>query len=51
MYNFFNCNYADIIFSLASIGWNKLFKGLSINEADDLFYSIIYNINDFSVPT
>jgi len=50
MYNFFNCNYADITFSLASIDWNKLFKDLSINEAVDLFYSIIYDIIDIFVP-
>jgi hypothetical protein len=46
MYNFFSCNYADITFSSASIDWNKLFKDLSINEAVDLFYSIIYDFID-----
>jgi len=50
MYNFFNCNYADITFRLASIDWNKLFKDLSINEAVDLFYSIIYDVIDIFVP-
>ena len=46
---FFNCNYADITFCLALIDWNKLLKGLSINKAVDLFYSIIYDIIDIFV--
>lgn len=50
MYNFFNCNYADITFSLASIDWITLFKDLGINEAVELFYYFIYDIIDIFVP-
>lgn len=49
-YNFLNWNYADITFSLASIDWYKQFKDLGINEAVDVFYSIIYDIIDIFVP-
>lgn len=49
-YNFLKCNYADITFSLASIDWYNQFKGLGINEAVDVFYSIIYDIIDIFVP-
>lgn len=50
MYNFFNCNYVDINFSLASVNWLVLFQNLCINEAVDLFYSIMYEIIDIFVP-
>lgn len=50
MYNFFNCNYVDINFSLASVNWFGSFQNLCINEAVDLFYSIMYEIIDIFVP-
>lgn len=50
MYNFFKYNYEDINFSLASLSWVNLFKDLNINQAVDLFYSIIYEIVDIFVP-
>lgn len=49
-YNFLKCNYADITFSLASIDWYNQFKDLNINEAVNVFYSIIYDIIDIFVP-
>lgn len=50
MYNFFNCNYAEITFTLASIDWINLLKDLCVNQAVNLFYCIIYKIIDIFVP-
>jgi len=50
MYNFFKCIYEDINLSLASINWSNLFKDLNINQAVELFYSIIYEIIVIFVP-
>lgn len=50
MYNFFKCNYEDINFSLAFLNWLNLFKDLNINQAVDMFYSIVYEIIDIFVP-
>jgi len=50
MYNFFKCNYEDINLSLASLNWFYLFKDLNINQAVNLFYTIIYEIIGIFVP-
>lgn len=49
VYNFSNCIYADITFRLASIDWCSLFNNLRINDAVNLFNSIVYETIDIFV--
>lgn len=46
IYDFLTCDYFKIISSIASVDWNGLLECLNINEAVDIFYTIIFEIID-----